>query len=1053
MPKMVESTVEEATLDWLSELRYESLHGPDIAPEEPASERQSYGDVLLIGRLQAAIEHINPQLPADTVDEVVRKVVRTETPSLIENNHRFHRMLLNGIEVQYTSKDGRTVHDNAWLIDFANIDNNDWIALNQLTVIEGKYNRRPDVVLYVNGLPLVVIELKNPADENATTFDAFNQLQTYKLQIPSLLTYNCLLVASDGIEARVGTLTADWERFAPWRTIDGETIAPKGVPELEVLLRGVFDRERLLDLIRYFLVFEVDGATTTKKVAGYHQYHAVNKAVDCTVTASSPKGDHKVGVVWHTQGSGKSLTMAFYAGKVVQHPKMQNPTLVVLTDRNDLDDQLFGTFALCHELLRQKPVQAEDRQQVRDLLSVASGGVVFTTLQKFAPEPGEPYPTLTDRRNVVVIADEAHRSQYGLGARVVKSKDSDEAHIAYGFAKHLRDAVPNASFIGFTGTPIEHADKSTPAVFGDYIDVYDIQRAVEDGATVRIYYEGRLAKIELKEDERPKIDPDFEEVTEKEEASTKEKLKSKWARLEAMVGSEKRINLIAKDIVEHWERRLDAMDGKAMIVCMSRRICVELHAAIVKLRPQWFSADDTKGVIKVVMTGSAADPLPFQQHIRNKKGREDLAKRFKNPKDEMKLVIVRDMWLTGFDAPCMHTMYVDKPMQGHGLMQAIARVNRVFKDKEGGLIVDYLGLADQLKKALADYTEQDRDKTGIPIEQALDVLQEKYEVVTELFHGFDYSKFFTGKPTERIGVLAAAMDFILAEPAPDKKDVKQAKASGHKLQSRKERYMQAVTELSQAYALVATHENAIAIREEVAFFQCIRAQLAKMTPTHGKTPDQLDTAIRQIISRAVASDEVVDIFAAAGLNKPNIAILSDEFLAEVQGLPQKNLALEVLKKLLSDDIRTRSKKNLIQSRSFADMLEATVRKYQNRSIDTAQVIAELVKLAKDMREAHRRGEDLGLTDDEIAFYDALEVNDSAVKILGDETLRTIARELVETLRKNTTIDWAVKENVRAKLRTMVKKILRKHGYPPDKQEKATQTVLQQAELLCKDWAA
>lgn len=1050
---MVESTVEEATLDWLSELEYSKLYGLAIAPDEPASERQSYSDVLLVGRLQSAVERINPQLPPDAVEEVVRKVLRTETPSLFENNHRFHRLLVNGIDVQYAAKDGRTVHDKAWLIDFEKIGNNDWVALNQFTVIEGKHNRRPDVVLFINGLPLVVIELKNPANENATTFDAFNQLQTYKLQIPSLLTYNCLLVASDGIEARLGTLTADWERFAPWRTIDGETIAPKGIPELEVLLRGVFDRERLLDLIRYFLVFEVDGAKITKKVAGYHQYHAVNKAVECTVKASSPKGDHKVGVVWHTQGSGKSLTMAFYAGKVVQHPKMQNPTLIVLTDRNDLDEQLFGTFSLCHELLRQKPVQCEDRQQVRDLLSVASGGVVFTTLQKFAPEPGEPYPALTDRRNVVVIADEAHRSQYGLGARVVKSKDNDEAHIAYGLAKHMRDAVPNASFIGFTGTPIEHADKSTPAVFGDYIDVYDIQRAVEDGATVRIFYEGRLAKIELKEEERPKIDPDFEELTEKEEASTKEKLKSKWARLEAMVGSEKRVNLIAKDIVEHWERRLDAMDGKAMIVCMSRRICIELHEAIVKLRPQWFNEDDDKGSIKVVMTGSASDPLPWQHHIRNKKGREDLAKRFKNPKDELKLVIVRDMWLTGFDAPCMNTMYVDKPMQGHGLMQAIARVNRVFKDKEGGLIVDYLGLADQLKKALADYTEQDRDQTGIPIEEALDVLQEKYEVVVEMFHGFDYGKFFTGKPGERIGVLAAAMDFILAEPAPEKADVKKAKTNGHKLQSRKERYMQAVIELSKAYALVSTHENAVAIREEVAFFQCIRAQLAKMTPTEGKTQDQLDTAIRQIISRAVASDEVVDIFAAAGLNKPDIAILSDEFLAEVQGMPQKNLALEVLKKLLNDDIRARSRKNLIQSRSFAEMLEATVRKYQNRSIDTAQVIAELVKLAKDMRESQKRGDDLGLTDDEIAFYDALEVNDSAVKILGDDALRRIARELVETLRRNTTIDWTVKENVRAKLRTMVKKILRKYGYPPDKQEKATQTVLQQAEMLCKDWAA
>jgi len=1029
MRAFAESTVEEATLDWLAELGCAVLHGPDIAPGESAAERTEYGDVVLHGRLRSAIERNNPQLPESAVDEVVRKVTIAPTASLVQNNHAFHRLLVDGVDVEYHDGD-RIVHDKAWLVDFANPDNNDWLAVNQFTVIEGKHNRRPDVVVFVNGLPLAVVELKNPADENATILTAFRQLQTYKLQIPSLLNYNSLLIASDGVEARVGTLTADWERFMPWRTVDGSDVAPRGSLELETVVRGVFDRARFLDLVRHFIVFEVDGANVAKKIAGYHQFHAVNKAVDCTIRASSPQGDKRAGVIWHTQGSGKSLTMAFYAGKLVQHPGMENPTLVVITDRNDLDDQLFGTFAGCHELLRQTPVQAENREHLKELLAVASGGVIFTTLQKFAPEPGSPYPLLSDRRNIVVVADEAHRSQYGYTAKVRESGD-----VAYGFTKHLRDAVPGASFIGFTGTPIERADRSTPAVFGDYIDVYDIQRAVEDGATVRIYYEGRLAKIELKEEERPTIDPEFEELTEGEEEATKGKLKSKWARMEAMVGTERRINLIAKDIVEHFERRLEAMDGKGMIVCMSRRICVELYEALVRLRPDWHSGDDETGFLKVVMTGSASDPTNWQSHIRTKKGREDIAKRFKKPEDGLKLVIVRDMWLTGFDAPCLHTMYLDKPMRGHGLMQAIARVNRVFRDKPGGLVVDYLGLADQLKKALADYTEQDQRETGVPTELAVATFLEKYEVVTAMLHGFDYGRFFTGKPAERLAVLPAAMDFVLQQD------------------DGKSRFIQAVTELSQAYALVATHERAVAVREEVALFQALRAQFVKMTPTEGKTQQDLDTAVRQIISRAVASEEVVDIFAAAGLKTPDISILSDEFLAEVRGMPHRNLALEVLKKLLNDEIRSRSKRNIVQARSFSEMLEQTIRRYQNRALDTAAVIAELIELAKEMRAAHHRGEDLGLGDDELAFYDALEVNDSAVKVLGDDTLRAIARELVDTVRANVTIDWTVKESVRAKLRTLVKRILRKHGYPPDKQEKATVLVLQQAELLCNEWAA
>ncbi len=1033
--KFTESTVEEAVLEWAESLGYSILHGPEIAPGETGAERESFNDVLLAGRVREALGRLNPDVPDEALEEAFRRIARTETPSLIENNRRFHRLLVNGVDIEYQDED-RTVHDKVWLVDFENPENNDWLAVNQFTVIEQSssgqgHNRRPDVILFVNGLPLVVIELKNAADENATTRKAFDQLQTYKLQLPTLMMYNAALVASDGISARIGTLTAGWDRFMPWRTVDGETIAPKGKPELDTLIRGVLDKSRLLDLVRHFIVFEDDGGTLVKKMAGYHQYHAVNRAVDCTLQAVSPRGDRRVGVVWHTQGSGKSLTMAFYAGKVVQHPRMENPTLVVITDRNDLDDQLAGTFALCQELLRQKPVQAENRDEVQELLQVASGGVVFTTLQKFAPDPGQSYPQLSDRRNVIVIADEAHRSQYGHYAKAKKTGE-----ISYGFTKHLRDALPNASYIGFTGTPIELGNKNTKAVFGDYIDIYDISRAVEDGATVKIYYEGRLAKLELNKAELPRIDVEFEEITEGEEQSAKEKLKTKWAALEKLVGSEKRIRLIAQDIVHHWEERLAAMDGKGMIVCMSRRICVELYAELIKLRPDWDSDKDEEGTLKVVMTGSASDPLEWQSHIRPKRGREQLAKRFKNPDDPLKLVIVRDMWLTGFDAPCLHTMYVDKPMSGHNLMQAIARVNRVFKNKPGGLIVDYLGLAAELKRALAQYTNADREDTGIPIDEVLDVLLEKYEVVQGLLHGFDYSKFFVGTASERVEVIPAAMDFILQQDDGER------------------RFIQAVTELSQAYALVGTHDEAVKLREEIAFFQCLRAQFAKLQSggDGGQSQDNIDAAVRQIISKSVASDEVIDIFQAAGMDQPDISILSDEFLAEVRDMPQKNLALEVLRKLLGDEIKARSRKNLVQSRSFAEMLQKSIKRYQNRSIDAAEVISELVKLAKEMRQAHQRGESLGLTDDEIAFYDALEVNDSAVKVLGDDTLRDIARELVDSVRRNVTIDWTVKDSVRAKLRVLVKRILKRHGYPPDKQAQATETVLKQAELLCADWA-
>ena len=1018
---VTESVVEEAALEWLGALDYQVLYGPDFGPGEPAAERATYGDVVLLERLRCALARINPHVPPEAIEEAVRKVLLTESPSLVANNHRFHRLLVDGVPVEYRAEDGRIVHDQVWLMDFAGKDNNDWLALNQYTVVEAHKDRRPDIVVFVNGLPLAVMELKDATKEEATIWHAFNDHQTKKQDIPSLFTFNQVLVISDGLQARVGSLTADREWFLPWRTIEGEELAPAAVPQLQVLLEGLFEKRRFLDFLRHFIVFEDDKAGPVKKLAGYHQYHAANRAVEATVVAAGLGGDRRSGVVWHTQGSGKSLTMAFYAGKVILHPAMENPTIVVLTDRNDLDGQLFGKFARCHELLRQKPVQAESRAHLRELLRVASGGIVFTTIQKFFPEQrGDTLPALSHRRNIIVIADEAHRSQYDF---------------IDGFARHMRDALPNASFIAFTGTPIELADKNTRAVFGDYVSIYDIQRAVDDGATVPIFYESRLAKLELKPEEKPHLDEEFEEVTEGEEEYLKEKLKTKWAALEAIVGTEKRIALIADDLVRHFEERLAAMDGKAMAVCMSRRICVDMYNAIVRLRPEWHDLDDDKGVIKVVMTGSASDKLEWQPHIRNKPRREALANRFRDPNDPFKIVIVRDMWLTGFDAPSLHTMYIDKPMRGHGLMQAIARVNRVFRDKPGGLVVDYLGLADQLRDALAVYTESGgAGSTAIDLEEAVAVMLEKYEIVAAMFGGFDYSAFMTGSPAQRLQILGPAQEHILAQ------------GDG------KARLLKSVTELSQAFALAATHEKALRIRDDVAFFQAVRAALAKSLTT-GKPEEDFDHAIRQIISKAIVSDKVIDIFAAAGLKKPDISILSEEFLAEVRGLPHKNLAVELLKKLLTDEIKVRSKKNLVQARSFGEMLERAVRAYQNRAIETAQVIEELIQLAKEMKAAEARGEELGLTDQELAFYDALEVNDSAVKVLGDQTLRTIARELVDTVRRNVAIDWAVKDSVRAKLRTVVRRVLRRHGYPPDKQERATLTVLEQAELLSWELAA
>jgi len=1018
-----ESVVEEAGLEWLEGLDYEVLGGPEIAAGELGAERSdpSYRDVILERRLRQALVQLNSSLPPEALDDAFRRITQIDGPSLITRNRNLHQMLVDGVNVEYTRPDGSIAGAQAQVLDFERPENNDWVAVNQFTVAEGQHTRRPDVVIFVNGLPLIVIELKNPADENATIWTAFNQLQTYKHEIPNLFVYNALLVVSDGMEARVGSLSADAERFMPWRTVEGEELAPASMPQLQVVIQGLFEKRRLLDFIRYFIVFEDDGSgPPIKKVAGYHQFHAVNKALQTTIEATRESGDGRAGVVWHTQGSGKSLTMVFYAGRLVLHPKLQNPTIVVITDRNDLDDQLFGTFSRCDELLRQSPVQAENREHLQILLQVSSAGIVFTTIQKFMPTEGDRYPELSDRRNIIVIADEAHRSQYDF---------------VDGFARHMRDALPNASFIGFTGTPIEKADANTRAVFGDYISVYDIQRAVEDKATVPIYYESRLAKLDLNEKEKPKVDKDFEEVTEGEEVERRERLRTKWAALEAVVGTENRLHLVAEDLVKHFEQRLEAMDGKAMIVCMSRRICVDLYDELVKLRPLWHGDDDNAGSLKVVMTGSAADGPEWQQHIREKYRREALATRFKDPTDRFRIVIVRDMWLTGFDVPCLHTMYLDKYMRSHGLMQAIARVNRVFKDKPGGLVVDYLGIAHELKLALATYTESGgKGRTAVPQEEAVAVMLEKYEVCCGLFHGFDWSKWVSGTAAERLGLLPNAQEHIL------------------KQKEGKERLMKAVTDLSKAFALAVPHEAAMRILDDVGFFQAVRAVLAKSTTQHQRSEEYLDHAIRQIVSRAVVSEGVVDIFAAAGLKKPDISILSEEFLAELSHLPQKNLAIELLRKLLNDEIRIRMRRNVIESRRFSDLLASSIRKYQNRAIEAAQVIEELIGLARHMREAAGRGEKLKLSDDEVAFYDALEVNDSAVKVLGDETLKTIARELVATVQKNTTIDWTVRENVRAHLRVLVKRILRKYGYPPDLQKKATDTVLEQAEVLSANWA-
>jgi type I restriction enzyme R subunit len=1037
MTGIFESNVEEFVIELLQNQGFKYL-----SPEDQELERPDLSEVVLKKRLRLAIDKLNPDISEVAREQAFKQALNLPTQNLIDNNEAFHRLLADGIEVEYLSDQG-VKGDKVWLVDFDDVNNNEFIVCNQFTVTQNNINKRPDVVLFVNGLPLVVVELKNPTDENATVKKAFTQIQNYKKAISNLFFYNEILVASDGLDAKAGTITSEWSRFLAWKTVDGKKEDKSTVPQIETLVKGMLRPDILIDVIKQYIVFEKtkkeDAKTgltrveTLKKVAAYHQYYAVSKAVESTKGAAKEEGSRKAGVVWHTQGSGKSLSMVFYTGKVVL--ELNNPTVVVITDRNDLDDQLFDTFAGCKQLLRQEPVQANSKTHLKELLKTAGGGIVFTTIQKFFPQNGEiDFDLLSDRRNIIVIADEAHRSQYGFGAKTrVKN---GEAFTSYGFAKYIRDALPHASFIGFTGTPIEKEDASTLAVFGNYIDIYDIEQAVDDGATVRIYYESRLAKIQLKPEEKELLDAEVESITEGEESTAKEKAKAKWTQLEAIVGHKDRLAIIAKDIIDHYEKRQSAFEGKAMIVAMSRRIAVELYDAIRKIRPDWHSEDKKKGVVKVIMTSASSDPESWQIHNTSKDDRKAIGERFKDPDDELKLVIVRDMWLTGFDAPCLHTMYVDKPMRGHNLMQAIARVNRVFKDKPGGLVVDYIGIASDLKKALATYTESGgKGAPTLDQAEAVAAMLEKYEIVVQMFDGFDYKRYFDADTKGKMTIILEAQEFILS------------------LEDGKNRFTRQVTHLSKAFALSVPHLDALRIKDELGFFQAVKARLTKFEPAgSGKSDDEVETAIRQIVDRAVVAEGVIDIFDAAGIKKPDISILSEEFLAEVRGMQRKNLAMELLKKLLNDELKSRLKKSLVQSRKLSEMLEQTIRKYQNNLLTTAQVIEELIKIAKDIKESDKRGEDMGLSDDELAFYDALADNDSARDVLGDKMLRELAVVLVDKVKANVSIDWTLKESVQAKLRTIVKRLLRKYGYPPDKQKLATDTILKQTELLCDEWS-
>ena len=1032
---MTEDQLEQETLTWLQEVGYTYRYGPDIAFDGSSPERADYRQVVLPFRLREAINRLNPGIPVAAREDAIKQVTDLGIPSLLSANRAFHKMLVGGVSVQY-QKDGETRGDFVRLIDWSHPEKNEWWAVNQFTIKGPHKTRRPDIILFVNGLPLVLLELKNPADENANIWKAFDQIETYKEQIPDVFLYNEVLVISDGTDALMGSLSANAERFMAWRTIDGVNIDPLGqFQELQTLVHGVLAPQYLLDYIRYFVLFEDDGQLV-KKIAGYHQFHAVRAAIEEVVTASRPGASRKGGVVWHTQGSGKSITMTCFAARVMQEAAMENPTIVVITDRNDLDGQLFGVFSLAQDLLREQPTQALTRPDLRAKLgNRPSGGIIFATIQKFMPgEDEDTFPVLSERSNIVVIADEAHRTQYGFKA-TLKGKPGEEKYQA-GYAQHLRDALPNATFVGFTGTPVSSTDHNTRAVFGEYIHVYDMQQAKEDGATVAIYYESRLAKLRLKDEDLPAIDDEVDELAEDEEESQQAKLKSRWAALEKIVGATPRVASVAADLVAHFEERNKAQTGKAMVVAMSREICVHLYDEIVRLRPDWHDPDPEKGAIKIVMTGSASDKALLRPHIYDGKVKKRLEKRFKDPADPLRLVVVRDMWLTGFDAPCVHTLYVDKPMKGHNLMQAIARVNRVFKGKQGGLVVDYIGIGNELKAAMKEYTAaQGRGKPTVDAREAYSVLMEKLDVLQSMLHGCDYSDFLTGGHQ----TLARAANHVLGLREQGGKDGKR-------------RFADTTLALTQAFSLCCTLDEAKAVREEVAFMQAVKVILTKRDITAQKrTDEQRDEAIRQIISNAVVSDQVVDIFDAVGLDKPNIGLLDDEFLAQVQNLPEKNLAVELLERLLEGEIKSRFGSNVVQEKKFSDLLGNVIKRYQNRSIETAQVMEELVDMAKKFREAANRGELLGLTEDEVRFYDALAVNESAVRELTDETLKKIAHELTENLRQNLTVDWSERESVRAKLRLMVKRILRKYKYPPDLQEEAVDLVLRQAQVFGENW--
>lgn len=1070
MNRITEHTIEEFTIELLENLGYEYVYAPNIAPDGKTPERETYEQVLLVKRLQKAVQRINPTISVDAQAEAIKVIQRIASPELLANNESFHRLLTEGIPVS-KQVDGDVRGDRVWMIDFANPTNNDFVVANQFTVVENNQNKRPDVILFVNGIPLVVIELKNAADENATIHSAFKQIETYKAIIPHLFTYNGFVVISDGLEAKAGSISAGFSRFMAWKSADGKAEASHLTSQLETLIHGMFNKETLIDLIRHFIVFEktkredtetgIITITTVKKLAAYHQYYAVNRAVESTLRASgfnptpskrdiideSPEsygvpgvkkqsiGDRKGGVVWHTQGSGKSLSMVFYTGKIVL--AMDNPTIVVITDRNDLDDQLFETFAASKQLLRQEPVQTEDREMLKTLLKVASGGVVFTTIQKFQPDTGNVYELLSNRENIVVIADEAHRTQYGFKAKTIDDKNEQGdvigKKLVYGFAKYMRDALPNATYLGFTGTPIENSDVNTPAVFGNYVDIYDIAQAVEDGATVRIYYESRLAKVNLSE-EGKKLVEDLDDELNQEDLTDTQKAKAKWTQLEALVGSRNRINQIAKDIIEHFGQRQAVFEGKGMIVTMSRRIAAELYEAIIQLKPEWHSDELNKGVLKVVMTSSSSDGPTISKHYTTKEQRRTLAERMKNPDDELKLVIVRDMWLTGFDAPSLHTLYIDKPMKGHNLMQAIARVNRVYKDKPGGLIVDYLGIASDLKKALSFYS--DAGGKGDPTilqEQAVDLMLEKLEVVSNMYHDFNYEDYFEADTSKKLSMILAAEEHILG------------------LKDGKKRYINEVTAMSKAFAIAIPHDKAMDAKDEISFFQAVKARLAKFDITDsGKTDEEIETTIRQVIDKALVTEKVIDVFDAAGLKKPDISILSEDFLMELKGMEHKNIALEVLRKLLNDEIRSRAKKNLVKSKTFMEMLEKAIQKYHNKILTAAEVIEELIKLSKDIVEMDSEAKAMGLTDFEYAFYTAVSNNDSARELMQKEKLRELAVVLTETIKQNASIDWTIKESVKAKLKVAVKRLLRKYGYPPDMQILATETVLKQAEMIANE---